>query len=110
MRTITVEWPMDAVDAKGVDTEVIYEVTCNLTRGEATVIRMDPDDSYEGSAPECEIESIKLQGIGGKGPGIEIHHRLWPLLGFTNKVMEQIGVRAFEEAGADDRDYYDERD
>ena len=109
MRTITVEWPMDAVDAKGVDTEVIYEVTCNLTPGEATVIRMDPDDSYEGSAPECEIESIKLQGLG-KQPGIDLAPILWPLLGFTNKVIEQIGEKAFEEAGADDRDYYDERD
>lgn len=103
--TVTLEWSIEMADG----TEVMYDIECDVTPGEATVIRMDPDDSYEGSSGECEITSIKLQGLG-KQPGIEIHNRLWPLLGFTKDVLESIEEKAYEKLSEDDRDYYEERD
>lgn len=99
--TVTLEWPIELPDG----TEVMYDIELEVTAPTPTVIRMDPDDSYEGDPGEVEIQSIKLQGIGGKGPGIEIHYRLWAMLGFTQKEIERIEEKAIEKASEDDRDY-----
>jgi hypothetical protein len=88
---ITIEWPMYTVDDKGEDVETIYEVTCGLTKGEAQSY------DYAGSDPECDIEEIELQGLG-KQPGIKLDPILWPLLGFNQKVFDQIQEKAFETA------------
>lgn len=88
---ITIEWPMYTLDDKGEDVETIYDVTCYLTKGEP--------QSWEspGCDPECDVEEIKLQGLG-KQPGIDLAPVLWPLLGFNRKVMEEIQHKAFKEA------------
>jgi hypothetical protein len=65
-----------------------YVATVSLvTPGEKTVIRMDPDDSYEGSGPEWEIDSITAdisnQQVAGDIPAVS-----WPA--FLNSHIEEL--------------------
>lgn len=95
---ITIEWPMYTLDDKGEDVETIYDVTCFLTKGDPGCHTMrNGDPGWPPSPAECDIESIKLQGLG-KQPGIDLDPILWPLLGFNRKKLQEIEQKAFEEA------------
>lgn len=102
--TVTLEWSIELSDG----TEVMYDIECDVTPGTPDITSGPPDNWEQGTGPECEITSIKLQGLG-KQPGIEINYRLWPLLGFTKDILESIEEKAFEQFADMERDYQ-ERD
>ncbi len=105
MTQVTLEWSIEMADG----TEVTYDIECDVSAPTPDVPYLsNGDPGYPGDPGECEITSIKLQGLG-KQKSIEIHERLWNLLGFTKDVLEAIEEKAFERLGEDERDYQ-ERD
>ncbi len=108
---ITIEWPMYFPSADGKDeVETIFEVECDLTPAEPDVPYLkNGDPGYPGSPGECEILSIKLQGLGQQ-PGIDLAPILWPLLGFQGNVLKQIEEKVIVEANDRGEDYDDPAD
>ncbi len=96
------EWPMYRLNAKGQEIETIFDVTVSIQPAEATVIRMDPDDSYEGSPAEVEILSIHQ----GK---LNVPERDWEAYGFTDEEIEKVKAAALEIEG-DDRSYDEDKE
>ena len=102
MRTYeeSLEWAIYKIDASGEERETMFDITVSIQPGEATVIRMDPDDSYEGSPAEVEILSIKQ----GK---LKIDEKDWEAYGFTKEELERVEEAALEIESEPD---YEERD
>src|SRR6185295_9548107 len=98
--SVTVEWSMELPDG----TEVVYDIECDVTPGTPDITSGPPDNWEQGSSAECEITSIKLQGIG-KQKSIEIHELLWKMLGFTKEVLERIEEKAYEQLADMEQDY-----
>jgi hypothetical protein len=90
---VTLEWSIELPDG----TEVMYDIECDVTPYDPGVSYGPPERCYPPEGGEVDVTSIKLQGLG-KQPGIEIHYRLWPMLGFTDKEFVRIEEAATEKA------------
>lgn len=93
---VTIEWPVYDAD----DNETIYEITCGLTKGSPGCMYLpNGDPGYPPEPPECDIETVKLNGVEVKE---------WEFLIPDQKSFDAIADAAFKKAYDDETGAYED--
>ena len=96
----TLDWSIERQNAAGEYVETCYEITVDITPGEAAKTYGRPEDCHDGSPAEVEI----LRIMQGK---LNVPEKDWEAYGFTKEELERVEEAALE---IDSEPDYEERD
>lgn len=97
---ITLDWPIYTAYPDGSETETVYEIECYLTPYDPGRTYGPPEKCYPPEGGECEILSVKLNGVEVKD---------WEK-SIDKDMEEAIAVAAVENAPGPDDDPPDPRE
>jgi hypothetical protein len=102
----SMDWQLYRINNLGEEVEVDYGIEFDLTPGEEAYISGPPEKCYPGSPPEFDVCEIWLQEYDQNGNLVrtKLDPKNWEAVGFTDKELEKIQEKAFEEANEPEDD------